>query len=170
MAEETKKKDIESQEEIENASPEETETASLEETETALQEETENASLQEDPENAINTTADAQNLQNEQVIVVKDEDLSETTAESSNQNNLDLMMEVSLNLTVELGRCEMQFSEILQLSKGSVIELNKLADEPVDLYVNQSKVAQGEVVVVDEHFGIRITKLINPNERIQKLG
>lgn len=81
--------------------------------------------------------------------------------------NLDLLMEVSLHVTVELGRREMRFGEILRLGKGSVVELNKLADDPVDIYVNQSKVAEGEVVVVDEHFGVRITKLLN-SERLKR--
>ena len=87
------------------------------------------------------------------------------SAEHAHENikteNLDLLMDVSLHITVELGRREMRFGEILKLGKGSIVELNKLADDPVDVYVNQSKVAEGEVVVVDEHFGVRITKLFD---------
>ncbi|MFQ5705952.1 MAG: flagellar motor switch protein FliN [bacterium] len=86
------------------------------------------------------------------------------------QNNLGLLMDVSLQVTVELGRKEMQFGEILQLGKGSVIELNKMAEDPIAIYVNQSKIAQGEVVVVDEHFGVRITKLMNRSNVIRNLG
>lgn len=90
-------------------------------------------------------------------------------SEESEDNKLDILVDVSLNVTVELGRKEMIIGEILKLTKGSVIELNKLVDDPVDIYVNQSKIAEGEVVVVDEHFGVRITKLVDTNERINKL-
>jgi len=83
--------------------------------------------------------------------------------------NLDLLLDVNLQITVELGRKDMNFGDILQLGRGSVVELNKMADEPVDIYVNQSKIAQGEVVVVDEHFGVRVTKLLSP-ARMKKLG
>lgn len=76
--------------------------------------------------------------------------------------NLQLLMDVSLQITVELGRREMLFGDVLQLGKGSLVELNKIADEPVDIYVNRSKIAEGEVVVVDDHFGVRITRLLNP--------
>ena len=75
--------------------------------------------------------------------------------------NLDLLMDVNLQVTVELGRKDMNFGDILQLGRGSIVELNKMADEPVDIYVNQSKIALGEVVVVDEHFGVRVTKLLS---------
>lgn len=83
--------------------------------------------------------------------------------------NFDLLMDVNLKITVELGRKDMNFGDVLQLGRGSIVELNKMADEPVDIYVNQSKIAQGEVVVVDEHFGVRITKLLS-SERIKKIG
>ncbi|HEX9654740.1 MAG TPA: flagellar motor switch protein FliN [bacterium] len=81
--------------------------------------------------------------------------------------NLELLMDVAMHITVELGRRDMRFAEILRLGKGSIVELSKLADDPVDIYVNQSKVAEGEVVVVDEHFGVRITKLLN-TDRINR--
>ena len=88
--------------------------------------------------------------------------------ETTNKN-LDLLLDVNLQITVELGRKDMNFGDILQLGRGSIVELNKMADEPVDIYVNQSKIAQGEVVVVDEHFGVRVTKLLS-SARIKKLG
>lgn len=75
--------------------------------------------------------------------------------------NLEILIDVSLDLTVELGRRSMKFGEVLALGKGSLVELNKIADEPVDIYVNQSKIAEGEVVVVDDHFGVRITRLLS---------
>ncbi|MFQ5636694.1 MAG: flagellar motor switch protein FliN [bacterium] len=77
---------------------------------------------------------------------------------------LEMFKDVSFQLTVELGRKEIPFGEVLNLGKGSVIGLNKLAEEPVDIYVNQSKIAQGEVVVVDDYFGVRILRLLNPSE------
>lgn len=80
---------------------------------------------------------------------------------AENPKNLELLLDVSLNVTVELGRKEMRFGEVLNLGKGSLVELNKIADEPVDIYVNQSKIAEGEVVVVDDHFGVRITRLVS---------
>ena len=73
-------------------------------------------------------------------------------------------------MTVELGRKIMLVEEILRLGKGSVVELNKLAGEPVDILVNGKKLAEGEVVVVEDHFGVRLTHLINPRERIKSLG
>lgn len=84
--------------------------------------------------------------------------------------NLDLLMDVDLPVSIELGRTKMSISEILALGPGSVVELNKLAGEPVDLLVNNKVVAKGEVVVIDENFGLRITQLITPEERLKALG
>jgi len=91
------------------------------------------------------------------------------SVQETSTKNLDLLLDVKLQITVELGRKDMNFGDILQLGRGSIVELNKMADDPVDIYVNQSKIAQGEVVVVDEHFGVRITKLIS-STRMKKLG
>ncbi|TDI82765.1 MAG: flagellar motor switch protein FliN [Caldithrix sp.] len=88
---------------------------------------------------------------------------------SQGTGNLDLLRDVTLTITVELGRRDMRFGEVLELGKGSLVELNKVADEPVDIYVNQSKIAEGEVVVVDDHFGVRITKLLH-TERLGRKG
>ncbi len=85
------------------------------------------------------------------------------------KDNIDRLMDVGLNLSVELGRKEMQIKEILSLGPGKIIELDKLAGEPVDLLVNGKLLAKGEVVVVDENFGVRITELINPVDRIKML-
>ena len=83
---------------------------------------------------------------------------------------IDMLLDVELDLTVELGRKIMLVEEILRLGKGSVVELDKLAGEPVDILVNGKKLAEGEVVVVEDHFGVRLTNLINPRERIRSLG
>lgn len=84
--------------------------------------------------------------------------------------NIDLLMDVDLPVAIELGRTKMAIQEILSLGPGSVVELNKLAGEPVDLLVNSKVVAKGEVVVIDENFGLRITQLVTPEERLKALG
>ena len=83
--------------------------------------------------------------------------------------NLDILMDVKLPVSIELGRTEMTIHDILDLAAGSVVELSKLAGEPVDLLVNNKVVAKGEVVVVDENFGLRVTSLISPEDRIKSL-
>ncbi len=89
--------------------------------------------------------------------------------ENIDKGNIDRLMDVGLNLSVELGRKDMQIKEILNLGPGKIIELDKLAGEPVDLLVNGKLLAKGEVVVVDENFGVRITELIDPVDRIKML-
>lgn len=83
--------------------------------------------------------------------------------------NLDLLLDIPLQISVELGRTKKTIKDILELSSGSVIELDKLAGEPVDIYVNQKLIALGEVVVIDENFGVRITNILDPRERLQRL-
>lgn len=83
--------------------------------------------------------------------------------------NLDLLMDVTLPISIELGRTSMAIENILNLSPGSVVELDKLAGEPVDLLVNNKLLAKGEVVVIDENFGVRITSMISPQDRIRNL-
>ncbi len=95
-------------------------------------------------------------------------DSSRTTDGKGRQ--IDMLLDVELDVTVELGRKVMLVEEILRLGKGSVVELDKLAGEPVDILVNGRKLAEGEVVVVEDHFGVRLTHLINPRERIKSLG
>jgi flagellar motor switch protein FliN len=85
-------------------------------------------------------------------------------------SNIDLLMDVDLPVSIELGRTKMSIASILELGPGSVVELNKLAGEPVDLLVNYKVVARGEVVVVDENFGLRITQLMTPEERLRALA
>lgn len=89
---------------------------------------------------------------------------------STGSRNIELLMDVDLPISIELGRTRMPIAEILALGPGSVVELNKLAGEPVDLLVNQKVVAKGEVVVVDENFGLRITQLMTPEERLKALA
>ncbi len=82
----------------------------------------------------------------------------------------DLIMDVSMRVTVELGRSSMTVEEILSLGPGSVVELDKLAGEPVDVLVNDQLIARGEVVVVDENFGVRVTEIVSPRHRAQAMG
>ncbi|GAB4128197.1 MAG: hypothetical protein Fur0015_01890 [Ignavibacteriales bacterium] len=82
-------------------------------------------------------------------------------------DKLEFLQDLYLNLYIELGRTKMKIKDILELERGYVIELDKLASEPVDIFVNNKKIAEGEVVVIDKHFGIRITGLVN-NEQILK--
>ena len=83
--------------------------------------------------------------------------------------SMDLLKDVEMDVSVELGRIELPLGKVLQLAKGSVIELEKLAGEPVDILVNGQCIAQGEVVVIDEHFGVRIANLVTTRQRIAKL-
>ena len=83
--------------------------------------------------------------------------------------NLDLILDIPLTVTVELGRSRMLINDLLQLSQGSVVELTKLVGEPLEVLVNQKLVARGEVVVVNEKFGIRLTDIVSPLERVQSL-
>ncbi|MFQ5482305.1 MAG: flagellar motor switch protein FliN [Nitrospinaceae bacterium] len=84
--------------------------------------------------------------------------------------NLDLVLDIPLTVTVELGRCKMLINDLLQLGQGSVIELTKLVGEPLEVLVNQKLVARGEVVVVNEKFGVRLTDIVSPMERVQSLS
>ncbi|MGQ9687596.1 MAG: flagellar motor switch protein FliN [Desulfobaccales bacterium] len=84
--------------------------------------------------------------------------------------SLELLLDIPLEITAELGRTRMIIHDLLQLGQGSVIELNKLAGEPLEILVNQKLIARGEVVVVNEKFGIRLTDIISPLDRIKQLG
>jgi flagellar motor switch protein FliN/FliY len=84
--------------------------------------------------------------------------------------NLELLLDVQMALTVELGRTRKYVKEILSLGEGSIIELDKLAGEPVDLLVNGKLIARGEVVVIDENFGVRVTDIVGPAERMARMA
>ena len=90
------------------------------------------------------------------------------TAEKSSRH-LDLLLDVPLNVTVELGRSKMTIQDLLSLAPGSVIELDKIAGEPLDILVNDRLLARGEAVVVNDKFGIRITDIVSRTERIARL-
>ena len=84
--------------------------------------------------------------------------------------NLDILMDVKLQLTVELGRAVLTIKKLLELTRGSIIELEKVAGEPVELYANGKLIAYGEVVVIEDNFGLRITSITNPDERLKGLN
>lgn len=84
-------------------------------------------------------------------------------------NDLDMILDIPVQLTVELGRTRIPIKHILQLAQGSVVELDALAGEPMDVLVNGTLIAQGEVVVVNEKFGIRLTDVVTPSERMRRM-
>lgn len=94
-------------------------------------------------------------------------DESDKTTEAP--KNLDFILDIPLTISVELGRTKMLINDMLQLGQGSVIELSKLAGEPLDIYVNGKLMARGEVVLVNDKFGVRLTDIISPVERVKKL-
>lgn len=89
---------------------------------------------------------------------------------SDSQNDIDFILDIPVQLTVELGRTKIAIKNLLQLAQGSVVELDGLAGEPMDVLVNGCLIAQGEVVVVNDKFGIRLTDIITPAERIRKIN
>jgi flagellar motor switch protein FliN len=91
-------------------------------------------------------------------------------ATSGKANDIEMVLDIPVQLTVELGRTKIPIKHILQLAQGSVIELDGLAGEPMDVLVNGFLIAQGEVVVVNDKFGIRLTDIITPSERLRKLN
>jgi len=90
-------------------------------------------------------------------------------AGSGEQGNIGLIMDVYMEMTVELGRTKKQIKDILGMGEGTIIELDKLAGEPVDILVNHKPIAKGEVVVIDENFGVRVTEILSSLERVTEL-
>ena len=91
-------------------------------------------------------------------------------ADEGQEANLDLILDIPLSVTVELGRSKMLINDLLQLGQGSVIELTKLVGDPLEVLVNDKLVARGEVVVVNEKFGVRLTDIVTPMERVKSLA
>ena len=98
------------------------------------------------------------------------QDFAERSTKSSTTHDIEFILDIPVQLTVELGRTKIAIKNLLQLAQGSVIELNGLAGEPMDVPVNGCLIAQGEVVVVNDKFGIRLTDITSPAERIRKLN
>ena len=98
------------------------------------------------------------------------EQFAETDGKSPAPQGFDMIMDIPVALTVELGRTKISIRNLLQLAHGSVVELDGMAGEPMDVMINGTLIAQGEVVVVNDKFGIRLTDIITPQERIRKLN
>jgi len=96
-------------------------------------------------------------------------DTPEANDSSLEKKNLDFILDIPLQVTVELGRTKLLVKDILQLNQGAVVELTKLAGEPLDIFVNSKLVARGEAVVVNEKFGVRLVDIVTPNERVEKI-
>lgn len=95
---------------------------------------------------------------------------AESAGAAGAPRTLDFILDVTLQVTVEVGRARMTIQDLLQLGQGSVVELEKLAGEPLDIYVNGKHVARGEAVIVNEKFGVRLTDIISPEDRVEVLA
>nr|WP_320015796.1 flagellar motor switch protein FliN [uncultured Desulfobacter sp.] len=100
--------------------------------------------------------------------IINDENLEEDSEHGARE--LDFILDIPLELSVELGKTKMLVNDLLQLAQGSIIELNKLAGEPLEVYINRKLIARGEVVVVNEKFGVRLTDVITPIDRVKSLA
>jgi flagellar motor switch protein FliN/FliY len=96
--------------------------------------------------------------------------LKEGDTAATQKYDMDLILDIPLDVSVELGRTKMLVNELLQLGQGSIIELTKPVGEPLDIYINNKLIAKGEVVVMDDKFGIRVADIINPVDRVKFLG
>lgn len=108
-----------------------------------------------------------------ETLAAKNADFDDFTPGSKGteaSQGLDFLLDVPLEIRVELGRTKIQIGELLKLGRGSVVELEKLTEEPVDVFINQKLMAHGEVVVVNDRFGIRLTTIVSPGERVKKLA
>lgn len=117
-------------------------------------------------EQAIADTAPAATAQPAQIFP----SFGETAGKASMMNELDMILDIPVQISVELGRTKIAIKNLLQLAHGSVVELDAMAGEPMDVLVNGTLIAQGEVVVVNDKFGIRLTDIITPSERMRKIG
>ncbi len=105
---------------------------------------------------------------------IKENNEADTSSENGSGQNekydLDLILDIPLDISVELGKAKIPVNELLQLGQGSILELTKPVGEPLDIYVNNKLVAKGEVVILDDKFGIRVADIINPVDRVKSLG
>ena len=140
--------------------------------------ETDDIDITADPENNITAEPDSDPTEAEDYAAAPLKDLSKNSPAASDNTsptmgdqdiNLDVILDVPITISVEIGRTQVPIRDLLRYSQGSVIELDRLVSEPLDVLVNNTLIAHGEVVVVDEQFGIRLTDVISPSERIKKL-
>ena len=133
--------------------------------------ETENTNAEDDwaaamAEQAISEASPGLNAQPAQIFPT----FGETGGKASMMNELDMILDIPVQMAVELGRTKITIKNLLQLAHGSVVELDAMAGEPMSVFVNGTLIAQGEVVVVNDKFGIRLTDIITPSERMRKVG
>ena len=145
--------------------------------ETLVQEEPEEEVLEEDSNDGFQETngEDLDGGYSDETVTgqyIEFEDFEEQPLDilSDEGKSMDVLRDVEMEVSVELGRINMPLGRVLQLARGSVIELDKLAGEPVDILVNGQRIAQGEVVVIDEHFGVRISNLITTRQHLMKMN
>lgn len=130
--------------------------------------------VEEESQEPISVESDSPEIELDKTVTVQPikfasfEDLSQTQGEIN--KNLEILMDIKLQLTVELGRTELPIKKVLELTRGSIIELEKVAGEPVELYANGKLVAHGEVVVIEDNFGLRITSITEPEDRLKGIG
>jgi len=117
-------------------------------------------------EQAIAESAPAASAQPAQIFP----SFGESAGKASMMNELDMILDIPVQISVELGRTKITIKNLLQLAHGSVVELDAMAGEPMNVLVNGTLIAQGEVVVVNDKFGIRLTDIITPSERMRKIG
>lgn len=119
---------------------------------------------------ALSEQGQAEALQAKPAAANVFQDFGDRNVKSGTTHDIEFILDIPVQLTVELGRTKIAIKNLLQLAQGSVIELNGLAGEPMDVLVNGCLIAQGEVVVVNDKFGIRLTDITSPAERIRKLN
>jgi flagellar motor switch protein FliN len=130
--------------------------------------EQESSTLEEEPATSVSTQNNATIFSSKSTPVF--EQLSKNEVLTGARNDIDMILDIPVQLTVELGRTKIAIKNLLQLAQGSVVELEGMAGEPMNVLVNGCLIAQGEVVVVNDKFGVRLTDIITPSERIRKLN
>lgn len=124
--------------------------------------------MSKDDKNVENNNQNDKKVEFEELI--NDSTPSKTIEDSNSGPNLDLVFEIPVRVSMEVGHADISVKDLLKLTQGSVIELDRYAGDPLDVFVNGKLIAHGEVVVVNEQFGIRITDVVNNKERLEKLG
>ena len=119
---------------------------------------------------AMEEQGDADSVADEAVEQVQAQSLNAESSPGSGDAKLDVILDIPVTIAMEIGRADISIRNLLQLNQGSVVELDRLAGEPMDVLVNGTLIAKGEVVVVNEKFGIRLTDIVSPTDRIKRLS
>ena len=131
------------------------------------EENTQSKNLKEETETTEEVAAEPEKIFQEDLSELPIDDEEGQSASLLNSQTLELLFDLDLPISVELARKDLQLQEIVNLGEGSIVEFDKIADENVDILVNNKKIAEGEVVVIDDRFGVRIINLVNPADRIK---